>query len=86
MKRRLIMGFIILIMVLGVGLMVYPSLANFINNQFSISTIGDYNTKVEKYNKEEIDKIMKDAYDYNNSLPGAFPADPFSGKIFLENP
>ena len=67
-------------MVLGIGLMAYPSLANFINNQFSISTIGDYNTKVEKYNKEEIDKIMKDAYDYNNSLPGAFPADPFSGK------
>ena len=64
MKRRLIMGFIILIMVLGIGLMAYPSLANFINNQFSISTIGDYNTKVEKYNKEEIDKIMKDAYDY----------------------
>ncbi|WP_332856732.1 class C sortase [Clostridium paraputrificum] len=80
MKRRLIMGFIILIMVLGIGLMAYPSLANFINNQFSISTIGDYNTKVEKYNKEEIDKIMKNAYDYNNSLPGAFPADPFSGK------
>ena len=67
--------------------MAYPSLANFINNQFSISTIGDYNTKVEKYNKEEIDKIMKDAYDYNNSLPGAFLADPFSGKnIYLENP
>lgn len=80
MKRRIIMGLIILIMISGIGLMVYPSLANFINNQFAISTIGDYTSKVENYDKEEIDKIMKQAYDYNNSLPGAFPADPFSGK------
>lgn len=79
MKRRLMIGFINLIMFLGIGLMAYPSLANFINNKFSISTIGNYNTEVGKYNKDEIDKIMKEAYDYNNSLPGAFPADPFSG-------
>lgn len=80
MKRRLIMGFIILIMLAGIGLMIYPSLANFINNQFAVSVIGDYQQKMDSMDHEEIDKMMQEAYDYNDFLPGAFPADPFSGK------
>lgn len=80
MKRRLIMGFIILIMLAGIGLMIYPSLANFINNQFAVSVIGDYQQKMDNMDHKEIKEMMQEAYDYNNSLPGAFPADPFSGK------
>ena len=68
MKRRIIMGLIILIMISGIGLMVYPSLANFINNQFAISTIGDYTSKVENYDKEEIDKKEKQYIELSNKL------------------
>lgn len=79
MKRKVIMGLIILIMLSGIGLMAYPSLANFINNQFAVQIIDDYQNKIDSTDKKELDEMMEKAYSYNNSLPGAFPADPFSG-------
>lgn len=79
-KRYFVPGCILLLMLCGIGLMAYPSLANYINNQHAVSVIGEYQEKMEHSDSEELKRILAMAYAYNDSLPGAFPADPFSGQ------
>ena len=63
----------------GIGLMIYPSLANYINNKFAVSIINDYQKQVENTDDKELKAMIDMATAYNNSLPGAFPANPFNG-------
>lgn len=79
MKQKVIMGMIIFIMLIGIGLMAYPSLANYVNNKFAINVINEYQKKIENTDDEELKHIIDQATAYNNSLPGAFPANPFDG-------
>lgn len=66
-------------MLAGIGLMSYPYLANYINNKFAVNIITDYQKTVDNTDEKELKNMIDMATAYNNSLPGAFPADPFSG-------
>lgn len=80
MRKKVIPICILLIMLAGVGLLSYPSLANYINNKNARSVIGDYQAEISNLDAEKLQSMMAQAYAYNNSLPGAFPANPFSGE------
>lgn len=85
MKQKIIMGLIVLIMLIGIGLMAYPSLANYVNNKFAVNVISDYQSRVKNANEEELKHMIDQATAYNNSLPGAFPANPFDGMNISKN-
>ena len=69
-----------LIMLCGIGLLCYPSFANFINKQFESKAIDNYNKQVSSMTDQEIQQALKLAQAYNVSLPAAYPADPFTGQ------
>ena len=69
----------VLIIVGGIVLVCYPSFASFINQQFANREIADYKNEMKDSSEEELEKNMQLAYEYNATLPGGYPADPFTG-------
>lgn len=74
---RIIAGLIILS---GIGLLCYPSFANFINRQFESKEITNYNNQVTNMTDQDIQYALDLAKAYNASLPADYPADPFTGE------
>lgn len=64
----------------GIGLLGYPSFANYINQTFANREISAYDDTMEKKSEEEINRLIELANRYNSLLPGSYPADPFSGE------
>ncbi len=63
----------------GIALVCYPSFSSFINQQFANREIAEYKKKMKNTSEEELKKTMETAYEYNATLPGGYPADPFTG-------
>ena len=74
---RIIAGLIILS---GIALLCYPSFANYINKKFESEAITNYNNQVDSMSDDEIQQELELAQAYNQSLPAAYPADPFTGE------
>lgn len=71
---------IILITLVALGFLIYPSLSNYINNKLAVSTISTYTEKVNNKNSEEISDLIKKANAYNYALfhgtaPNQLPSD-----------
>ena len=63
----------------GIILICYPSFSSFINQQFAYRKIAEFDNKMADTGEEELKQTMQVAYDYNATLPGGYPADPFTG-------
>lgn len=68
-----------IIIIGGIILVCYPSFSSFINQQFANREITEYNDEMEKTSEKELQDTMQMAYAYNATLPGGYPADPFTG-------
>ncbi len=79
MLRRILRIIAGLIILSGIGLLCYPSFANFINKQFETKEIESYNDQMSSMNDQDIQQALSLAQQYNESLPAAYPADPFTG-------
>ncbi len=75
--KRIIIA--ILIILSGVLVFCYPTIASYVNDFFANRAVAEYTEKVSGYDEEELEKELAMAYAYNQSLPFAYPADPFSG-------
>ncbi len=71
--------FAVLIVLAGVVMFNYPTIATFVNNLFATREIAQYERQMEEMDTSEADRQMALAHAYNASLPRSFPADPFSG-------
>lgn len=74
--RKFIASFIV---AAGLVLICYPSFSSFINQQFANKEIADYENKIDDTSEKELQETMQMAYAYNETLPWAYPADPFTG-------
>ncbi|EGT4137505.1 class C sortase [Clostridium perfringens] len=70
MKRlkRIYFSILILITLIALGFLLYPSFSNYINNKFAVSTISDYTEKINNVNDEEVDDFIKNINKYNEDL------------------
>ena len=68
-----------LIIISGIIMICYPSFSSFINQQFANKEIAEYNDEMENTSEKKLQETMQMAYDYNATLPGGYPADPFTG-------
>lgn len=73
-----------LIVVGGVVLLCYPSFSGFINDKFAYREIEEYQKDVADYSEEKLKKMLETASAYNQSLPGGYPADPFTEQNIKE--
>ena len=69
-----------LVITCGIILLCYPSFANYLNQRFANKEITEFQSKLDHYSEQEIQNMMKKAYVYNATLPGGYPADPFTGE------
>ena len=67
MKKKIIQVLIILI---GVALLVYPWIANYLNEHAAKSTISTYENEVKHTDKKEREEMLEKAREYNESLVG----------------
>lgn len=72
MKKKKISGTTILILVFLIGLMLilYPSLANYVNEMNSSKAIGDYSDTLADLTAEEYERMWAEAKTYNRELAG----------------
>nr|WP_322874987.1 class C sortase [Clostridium perfringens] len=70
MKRlkRIYFSILILITLIALGFLLYPSFSNYINNKFAVSTISDYTEKINNVKDEEVDDLIKNINKYNYDL------------------
>ena len=54
--------------VIGVGLLLYPTIANYWNSFHQTRAIMSYNESVASLSQKDYDKILKDAKEYNRKL------------------
>lgn len=75
MKKSLSTVITIAIMVVGAGLLLYPSVSNYINQANSARVIYDYDQLAANASREDIDAMLLQAQEYNTDLyntPGSF--------------
>lgn len=68
LKKNLSTILLIIIFVIGLSLLLYPSVSNFWNSQHQSRAIAGYTEAIEKIETEEYEKIWKEAEEYNTTL------------------
>lgn len=88
MSKKLATCFIVFIFILGVGILCYPTVSNYIATKNQIQIISNYQNKVHKSNEKDLKKEWEAAEKYNASLSGEVIGDPFipgSGRVIPDN-
>lgn len=80
MKKGLSTILLILALLIGLSLLLYPSVSNYINSQHQTREIAQYVNKVETMTDEEYDAILAAAKEYNAQLIHRGGASPLSEK------
>lgn len=73
MKDRIFKVMIILILVVGICIFMYPTVGNIINKITARTTISGYSEAVENMDDEKINKKWLEAEEYNRILAGQAP-------------
>lgn len=66
--KRIYFSILILITLVALRFLLYPSFSNYINNKFAVSTISDYTEKINNVKDEEVDNLIKNINKYNYDL------------------
>lgn len=69
-KDRLITAFLVLLIVLGLGIFLYPKVSDYWNTLVQMRAIKTYQEKVSKLDDNEIETLLYQARDYNKKLYG----------------
>ncbi len=67
-KKHLITLLLILIGLIGVGMLIYPSFSNWWNTMNQSRVVATYAEAVGNLDREEFDRIIKEASEYNSRL------------------
>lgn len=67
-KKHLVTIIIFAVLLIGLGLLLYPSIANYWNSFHQSRAIMSYSEEVAGIDKEEYEKLIADAQDYNRRL------------------
>lgn len=85
MKRKLALIAIFLIFITGVGILSYPLVSSIVNNLENRSNASAYMEKAKAMKTDKIDKLFKEADDYNRSLTSnVVLTDPFDASMYEE--
>ena len=67
-KKRLPLAIIFLILVIGIAVLMYPVLSNWISVYTSKVEISSYDKTVKELDNSQIENLWQDAHDYNTAL------------------
>lgn len=76
MKKRLSTIILIAVFLVGLGLMMYPTVSNIINNAHQSVAIDSYDKQIASMSKDDFHNILEDARLYNRTITtNEFPRD-----------
>lgn len=70
LKKYLPNIIVAIILMVGIGLLAYPAVSDYINDLHSTRAIGSYVEKTKDLSKEEKERLLKEAKEYNQTLVG----------------
>jgi sortase A len=68
MKKHLPTVFLILALLFGLGLLLYPTFSNYYNSIFQSRAVADYSAQVAELDGDKYDEVLKSAEEYNRAL------------------
>lgn len=74
MRKHLTTIIIIVMFIVGLSVLLYPAISNYINQKNASRVIGEYNDKLEKTGSDRIESMFMQAQDYNKRLAGTTSA------------
>ena len=76
MKKRLSTFILIAVFLVGLGLMMYPTVSNLINNAHQSVAIDSYEKQIASMSKDDFNNILSEAREYNLTITtNEFPRD-----------
>lgn len=66
--KKVISIILVCIIVVGVGILLYPIISNSVNSYYNSSNINEYNNNVKSLNNNEINNMLNKAVEYNNAV------------------
>ncbi len=88
LKRHLPKILIIVLLIIGLGLVFYPTLSNWLNERNASRVIDEYSEVVSVMDPADVERHLEMAQTYNSSLTGSAVKDPFipgSGVVLPDN-
>lgn len=70
--KRLYLILIIIITIVAIGVLLYPSVSNYVNNKYAVDTISQYKKKIEDVPKKEVNESLEKANMYNRCIAQGF--------------
>ena len=86
MKRKLSVIVLVLMMMLGFAILLYPKVSNWLAERNQMKTIQNLHKAVEQFNEEELESERNKAIEYNNSLQSIQINDPFGDESDMPVP
>lgn len=68
LKKRIVTVILILVIVAGLSLMLYPTVADYVNSLSYRRVIKEYDRAVQELDTEEYERILREAMEYNERL------------------
>jgi sortase A len=69
LKSQISTIILVIVFIIGLLLLLYPSVSDYWNSKHQTRAIADYTEKVAELDSEEYNKILSDAVEYNSKLP-----------------
>ena len=86
MKRKLSVIVLVLMMMLGFAILLYPKVSNRLAERNQMKTIQDLHKAVEKFDDKELESERNKALEYNYSLQNVQIGDPFGDETDMSAP
>ena len=67
-KSSLTNWLLVLVMLLGLGIMAYPTVSDWWNSFHASRAIASYSSAVENVDREKLDEMIQAAHEYNEKL------------------
>ena len=83
MKKNKTNIILVIIFLIGLSVMLYPSFSNYWNSRVQSQAVASYNNEVQKMSTEDYDKMFNEAEEYNNALKNI--SDPFQNYESISN-
>ena len=68
-KSNVVTILLVIVLIAGIGIMLYPTVSNWWNSYHQSKAIVDYDAEVSRMDQEDYDKVWESARSYNEKLP-----------------
>lgn len=76
--KKIYLIVLILITIIALGVLTYPSISNYINNKYAVNTISKYQNQMNNTSQDEINELIEKSIIYNKCISeGVKPKDKF---------